>query len=264
MGITIGNVVFDAPTVEADQASTSAAGVAALYAELLSARLLSRADSYREAGWPPDEGDELDPLVFTSDGEQPNIAFEWETNYHRPHWPDPDRPAQIHLDITVPDMGAARELAERHDATLLLDAVDHSTWSDVIGHPFCLYPGPPDEGPRIARIVFDCFSPRSLAAFWGGLLGIDKRASDTPERVELVTPAEGAPNVVFQHVLHRLPRWPDPAHPQQLHLDLGGVSGAEVAEAQSRSEQLGAVRLPYLGGGFVFADPAGHPFCLGE
>lgn len=264
MGITIGNVVFDAPTVDADQAATSAAGIAALYAELLGARLLSRADYYREAGWPPAEGDDLDPLVITPAAEQPNIAFESEANYHRPRWPDPDHPAQIHLDLTVPDMDSAREIAERHDATPLLDTADHSTWSDVVGHPFCLYNGPPHGLPRIARIVFDCFSPRSLGGFWGGLLGIDRRSVDTPELVELVTPPPGAPNLVFQFVPHRPPRWPDPAHPQQLHLDLAAEDEVEVTDARARGEELGAIRLPFLGGGCVFADPAGHPFCLGE
>ena len=265
MGIRIGNVVFDAPVVPAHQAARSAAGCAALYAELLGARLLSRADWYRESGWPADEGDERDPLVFTADDAQPNLAFEWEADYHPPSWPDPDRPSQLHLDLTVPDVLAARATAERHHATLLLDAEDHTTWADVVGHPFCLFAGPTDEPPRIARIVFDCFSPRALAAFWAGLLELDldgagSTAVDTPERVELVTPEPGTPNLVFQHTRHLPPRWPDPAHPQQAHLDLG--PGGD--DAHARAERLGAIRLPYLGGGFVFADPSGHPFCLGE
>ena len=36
-----------------------------------------------------------------------------------------------------------------------------------------------------------------------------------------------------------------------------------VAAARTLAEQLGAIRLPPLGGSCpVYADPAGHPFCL--
>ena len=56
------------------------------------------------------------------------------------------------------------------------------------------------------------------------------------------------------------PRWPDPAHPQQAHLDLL-VDDLDAGEA--RALELGATRLDGGGERFrVFADPAGHPFCL--
>ena len=56
------------------------------------------------------------------------------------------------------------------------------------------------------------------------------------------------------------PRWPDPRYPQQL-LDIR-VDDVEAAEAAVLA--LGARRLPaeHEDGFRVFADPAGHPFCL--
>jgi hypothetical protein len=51
------------------------------------------------------------------------------------------------------------------------------------------------------------------------------------------------------------PTWPDPAVPQQWHPD---VMVEDLAEAGPRVLALGATSL----GGDVYADPAGHPFCL--
>jgi hypothetical protein len=55
---------------------------------------------------------------------------------------------------------------------------------------------------------------------------------------------------------HQPPAWPDPARPQQVHVD---VMVKDVAVAGPRVLALGATRL---NGDDVYADPAGHPFCL--
>ncbi|MBB5834408.1 VOC family protein [Kribbella italica] len=55
------------------------------------------------------------------------------------------------------------------------------------------------------------------------------------------------------------PRWPDPAYPQQLHLDVA-VPDLEAAEADVLA--AGATKLRDSGDFRVYADPAGHPFCL--
>jgi hypothetical protein len=67
--------------------------------------------------------------------------------------------------------------------------------------------------------------------------------------------------IAFQHApTYKASRWPDPAYPQQLHLDLHVQDGAAAHE---RAERLGAIRLPEMGGSCpVYADPAAHPFCL--
>jgi hypothetical protein len=65
----------------------------------------------------------------------------------------------------------------------------------------------------------------------------------------------------FQHASdYQPPRWPDPAFPQQFHID---VIVDDIAEAEPKVLALGATRLPGEGSSFrVYADPAGHPFCL--
>ena len=57
---------------------------------------------------------------------------------------------------------------------------------------------------------------------------------------------------------HQPPVWGDPHRPQQLHLD---VMVDDVAVAEERVERLGAKRLGSEDGS-VWADPAGHRFCL--
>jgi hypothetical protein len=56
---------------------------------------------------------------------------------------------------------------------------------------------------------------------------------------------------------HQPPQWPDPNRPQQVHLD---VMVDDQAAAEARVIELGA--RPLAGGDHVYADPAGHPFCL--
>jgi len=68
-------------------------------------------------------------------------------------------------------------------------------------------------------------------------------------------------SVIFQNVgTYTAPRWPDPSHPQQLHLD---VQVTDVDDAERQALALGATRLAIGDGTFrVYADPVGHPFCL--
>ncbi|WP_433222362.1 VOC family protein [Dactylosporangium sp. CS-047395] len=74
----------------------------------------------------------------------------------------------------------------------------------------------------------------------------------------VVVAADGTTSgLAFRRVAgHRRPTWPDPAVPQQLHHD---VMVDDLAAATAAVLALGAVALP---GDHVFADPAGHPFCL--
>jgi hypothetical protein len=68
-------------------------------------------------------------------------------------------------------------------------------------------------------------------------------------------------SLMFQQVSgYRAPQWPDPSRPQQAHLDIL-VDDLDAGEA--RALAIGATRLDGGGPTFrVFADPAGHPFCL--
>ncbi|WP_049559249.1 VOC family protein [Nonomuraea sp. SBT364] len=115
-------------------------------------------------------------------------------------------------------------------------------------------------------VVLDCPDPAELAAFYQALLGgtvdrPDKRWSLDDDWSTLHTPSGLV--LAFQRAAdHRPPRWPDPAHPQQFHLDL------RVADLDAAEEHVlarGAAKLagdPAEPGWRVFADPAGHPFCL--
>lgn len=56
----------------------------------------------------------------------------------------------------------------------------------------------------------------------------------------------------------RPPRWPDPDYPQQAHLDILVPDGAYGQRVTAR----GAILLQDNGAHQIYADPAGHPFCL--
>jgi Glyoxalase-like domain len=55
------------------------------------------------------------------------------------------------------------------------------------------------------------------------------------------------------------PDWPDPEHPQQFHLDFH-VAGLELVHSTVLAS--GGRLLESAPGWRVYADPAGHPFCL--
>ncbi|MFD5769119.1 VOC family protein [Streptomyces sp. NPDC127049] len=119
---------------------------------------------------------------------------------------------------------------------------------------------------RLQCVVLDCPDVRELARFYQALLGgavdrPDPRWSLDDDWSTLHT--EDGPVLAFQRVAdHRPPRWPDPEHPQQFHLDLGVE---DLDEAQAMAVAGGATLLAggeEQGGWRVLADPAGHPFCL--
>lgn len=200
-------------------------------------------------------------LVY-ADGRVPELGFEHARGNVTPEWRNPDRPQQVHLDIEVADLATATELAVSNGAVLLEEHDGHTVLADPVGHPLCLYPAdsPQHEYGTIKRIVFDCFSPRALAGFYERLLDMPDRVVDRTERVEIAGPGHNV-NLAFQHSMAAPPRWPDPAHPAQLHLDID----FEDDEVLSVIESLGAMRrpVPNRPDHLVFCDPAGHPFCLG-
>ena len=113
---------------------------------------------------------------------------------------------------------------------------------------------------RLEKTVLDCPDPQALAAFYAAILGM--RVNQDIGDWVVIGREPGARELAFQRVAdYRAPDWPDPHRPQQLHLDIR-VDDADVAEREVLA--LGARRLPgELEGRYrVFADPAGHPFCL--
>ena len=112
---------------------------------------------------------------------------------------------------------------------------------------------------RLHAFVLDCPDPVALAGFYGAILDLTIGYQDDDWVV--LGDHDVHPHLAFQLAPdHEPPQWPDPHHPQQMHLDLH-VDDIEASE--SRVLALGARRLPGGAEGFrVYADPAGHPFCL--
>lgn len=107
---------------------------------------------------------------------------------------------------------------------------------------------------RLHHVAIDCPDPSALAQFYAELTGL----SVTYESEDWVVIAtdRATSGVAFQRAPdHQRPRWPDPAYPQQFHID---VMVDDVEQAAPEVIALGARRLD----GHVFEDPAGHPFCL--
>jgi hypothetical protein len=115
-------------------------------------------------------------------------------------------------------------------------------------------------------VVLDCADVSELARFYLSLLGgvvnqPDPRWSLNEAWATLHTGSGFV--LAFQRVEnHQPPQWPDPARPQQFHLDLGVE---DLDQAQEHVLRLGATLLDAGDGkrGWrIYADPAGHPFCL--
>jgi catechol 2,3-dioxygenase-like lactoylglutathione lyase family enzyme len=113
--------------------------------------------------------------------------------------------------------------------------------------------------PRLHGVVIDCPDPDALATFYAQLLGMVRVNNE--EGWVVIGDSPDRPGLAFQKIdNYRAPTWPDPAVPKQIHFDIE-VDDADTAE--ERALKLGATRLPGGGATFrVFADPAGHPFCL--
>jgi catechol 2,3-dioxygenase-like lactoylglutathione lyase family enzyme len=113
-------------------------------------------------------------------------------------------------------------------------------------------------------VVLDCPDVAALASFYQAVLGgvvnqPDPRWSTGADFATLhVT---GGIVLAFQRVSNFLAAdWPDSTRPQQLHLD---IDVPDPDAAHERVVSLGARFLRDEPRGWrVYADPAGHPFCL--
>jgi hypothetical protein len=132
--------------------------------------------------------------------------------------------------------------------------------------------------PTLRQVVLDGTDVRVLAEFYRRLLGFRYRPGDEPpaagepdpqgeDWLVLRDPAGGI-QVAFQQVAS-LPAatWPEGPVPQQLHLDLSVPTTTDLDRQHERALALGARLLedhaddpeePLR----VYADPAGHPFCI--
>ncbi|MEO6651558.1 MAG: VOC family protein [Ilumatobacteraceae bacterium] len=132
--------------------------------------------------------------------------------------------------------------------------------------------------PSLRAVVVDAPDARLLGEFYRQLLGYRYRDGDEPpaddrpdERGQdwlVLCDRGGVARVAIQQVTELAPStWPDSSVPQQLHLDLTVADITQLTEQRGRALSLGAALVddrstdpeePLV----VFADPAGHPFCI--
>jgi Glyoxalase-like domain len=132
--------------------------------------------------------------------------------------------------------------------------------------------------PVIRQTVLDTTDPRRLAEFYRQLFGLRYRPGDEPpERGQpdqqgqdwlVLRRPDGGAALAFQRVAE-LPEatWPDGPTPQQLHMDTTVPTKADLDVQHERALTLGARLLADRSDDpeeplRVYADPAGHPFCI--
>jgi Glyoxalase-like domain len=114
---------------------------------------------------------------------------------------------------------------------------------------------------EVGFVTFDCADPLALSTFYARLLGWRPDPEPAPNNfyAELENP-HGGIGISFQRVEgYRPPEWPGQVVPQQLHLSL---LATDVDTAERLALGLGARLLSDGGDLRVYADPAGHPFCI--
>lgn len=129
--------------------------------------------------------------------------------------------------------------------------------------------------PVLRQTVLDAVDVRALAEFYRALFGWRYRAGDEapsegPDTADwlVLVDADGVPRLAFQQVDSLTPTtWPDPDVPMQLHLDCTVPTEADLEAAHDQALALGARVLHDRSDDpderlWVFADPAGHPFCI--
>jgi hypothetical protein len=129
--------------------------------------------------------------------------------------------------------------------------------------------------PTLRQVVLDSTDARGLAEFYRQLLGFTYLPGDEPppeggteDDFLVLLDRSGARRLAFQQVdALEESTWPAPGTPQQLHLDFSVATAEQLDRQHQRALALGARLLqdrsdeeeePLR----VYADPAGHPFCV--
>jgi len=207
-------------------------------------------------GWEVADTDTDWITIRAKDGQE--VAFQLAPDHIPPQWPGQDFPQQLHLDLQIADIEEAALRAIALGATRLGDGSNWITLADPAGHPFdiCQADG---VGPdmRLFAVTIDAPDASALARFYAELMGMEV----TYDGAEGALISGDGKSVMFQKVAeYTPPEWPNPQRPQQGHLD---IEVADLDAGEARALEIGAVRLDGGARTFrVFADPAGHPFCL--
>jgi predicted enzyme related to lactoylglutathione lyase len=114
----------------------------------------------------------------------------------------------------------------------------------------------------LSGVALECRDPAVLAAFYSQLTGWPVVVAE-PDWYAVGESERGTFHLSFQRSPgHQPPTWPDPASSMQIHLHFR-VADLDAAERVVLS--LGGSKFehqPAPDSSRVFADPAGHPFCL--
>lgn len=115
---------------------------------------------------------------------------------------------------------------------------------------------------KLGVVALDCPDPLALATFYAAVLGGTPK-DDGDGWVSLEVP--GGTPLAFQAAPgHVPPQWPEATRSQQFHLDLD-VDRSQLDAVEKEVLALGATALDAEDrerSFRVYADPAGHPFCL--
>jgi catechol-2,3-dioxygenase len=111
---------------------------------------------------------------------------------------------------------------------------------------------------KLGSVALECPDAGQLAAFYAEITGGTVTSADA----DWATVRCPGGDIDFQTAPgYQPPTWPDPSSSMQMHLDFL-VDDVDAAEA--RVLTAGATKFDVAPGDHfrVYADPAGHPFCL--
>ena len=133
------------------------------------------------------------------------------------------------------------------------------------------------SAPVLRQVVLDAVDARALAEFYRRLLELAYRPGDEPpppgepdpQGDDWLVLRDGERTALAVQAVAELPpaTWPEGPVPQQLHLDLVVPTVDELQVQHERALALGARVLQDRSDDpdeplYVYADLAGHPFCI--
>ena len=207
-------------------------------------------------GWELVSKDDDWITIRTGDGR--SLSLQLAPDHVPPQWPSQEHPQQFHLDLLIDDIEAAASKAVELGAERLGQGATWITLADPAGHTFdlCQKDG---VGPVMGlyAVTLDAADSGILAHFYADLLGAEV-SYEGPEGA--LVSGDGVSVMIQKIDDYQAPNWPNPAAPQQAHFD---VRVDDIDAGHARALELGATLLDDRPATFrVFADPAGHPFCL--
>ena len=115
---------------------------------------------------------------------------------------------------------------------------------------------------KLTQLILECDNAEQLARFWQEVLALPEPEGDSNW---LTLRWEPVGRFSFHRVAgYRPPAWPGEHGEQQVHLDLivDDLHAANLAVEKAGARPLTDVLDPGPKAWRIYADPAGHPFCL--